>query len=172
MNPDEWIAMRKTKLTVILGAAGLLLTAGCAGRDTLDPQGADVQQLGEPVKRTLNIGDYQVERSFGGMEYIVVDPSKNYDPAYIDSLWALDARSTIHFAIYRFADYLWEGMVKNNGGEAADSVYVRISFAGGFIDSAYVADFRVAPNQTAAYQLYSRGERVDEIKILWKEPPE
>ncbi|MFC2075821.1 hypothetical protein ACFLT7_01935 [candidate division KSB1 bacterium] len=162
--------MGKAKLIVFLGAAGLALTAGCAGRDTLDPQGADIQPLGDPVKQTLSIGDYQIEHSFGGMEYIVVDPSKNYDPAYLQYL--KETERNIHYEIYRYADFLWEGLVKNNGGETADSVYVRIRFAGGFIDSAYVTGFRVPSNQTAAYQLYSRGERVDKIDVLWKEPSE
>jgi hypothetical protein len=165
--------MTKHSQMVLLAVMGLLLVIGCAGRDSLKPEGsADVQPLGDPVRRTVGIGNYIVERSFGGMEYIIVDPSKNYDPAYIDYLWEIDAGSNIHFAIYRYADCLWEGMVKNNGDRAADSVYVRISFGGGFVDSAYVSDFRVEPNQSTAYQLYSRGERVDEVEVFWRELPE
>jgi hypothetical protein len=139
----------------------------CAKTDPLESTGKPkVEYVGEPSMRSLATGGHIVEISFGGQEYVLADPSYNYDPDYIQSLiWP-------PFVICRYADYIWEGEVKNVGDAAAESVYVRIEFAGGYTDSAYVNGLRVRPNEVVGYQLYSRGTRIDSKEIIWYEPPE
>jgi hypothetical protein len=160
--------MRLKALVALLVAIAPSLPSGCAGRDAVEPENsAKVEYLGDPVKTSLDIGHYVVERSFGGMEYIIYDPALNYDPDYLVTL--KETERNIEYAIYRYADYLWTGLVKNNGDRSADSVYVRMTFAGGFVDSAYVSGLRVNPNQSVAYELYSRGDRVDSREIVWQD---
>ena len=71
----------------------------------------------------------------------------------------------------RFADFAWEGLVKNFGQRTADSVYVRIRFAGGFTDSVFIQDCRLNPNETGHYRLYCLSAqclRIDYINVLWR----
>jgi hypothetical protein len=147
-------------LPVIVAAA--LTFPGCAERDPVESSGkADVRPLGDPVMTTLAYGGYRVWISFGGAEFILVDPSTDYDPAYIDQLCGPP------FVRCRYAAALWEGQVKNYGHAIAESVYVRIQFAGEFIDSAYVEDMLVRPNETARYMVYTRGTQVERIEVIW-----
>jgi hypothetical protein len=72
----------------------------------------------------------------------------------------------------RLADFAWEGLVKNFGHRAADSVYVRIRFAGGFTDSVFIQDCRLNPNETGHYRLYCLSAqclRIDYVDVLWRD---
>ncbi|MFC2075822.1 hypothetical protein ACFLT7_01940 [candidate division KSB1 bacterium] len=164
----ERLVLTRFSTALITGAMALSLALpGCAGREPLESDDkADVRPLGDPVMSTLAYGIHRIWTSFGGPELILVDPSWDYDQEHIDKLCGGP------FKICRYADALWEGLVKNHGGAIAESVYVRIKFAGGFIDSAYAVGMNIQPNQTAAFMVYTRGTRVDSVAVLWYEEEE
>jgi hypothetical protein len=155
----------RSYLTVSLTAA--IILAGCAEREAIEPMGEpDVRPVGQPVKSTLQQGLHIIERSFGGVERVLADPSYALlaanDPDSLEKV-----REVLGVVGIRPGAFLWEGLVRNEGDIKADSVYIRIRFAGGYIDSAYVEDHNVRPKETALYSVYSLGGQVDEMEVLW-----
>ncbi|MFC2075823.1 hypothetical protein ACFLT7_01945 [candidate division KSB1 bacterium] len=151
-----------------------LILAACAGREAIEPTGAaDVQLVGDPVKQTLASGLYVILGSFDiwpvREERVMVNPSYAIlavaDPDSLDriaeAMWVEESKPA------RPGTFLWSGLVRNYGDTKADNVYVRIRFAGGRLDSAYVRGHHLNPNETAAYNVYSVGGQVDRTEVQW-----
>ena len=166
------LIMHGSKPVLAMIAAAIAIH-GCAERTPLKPgDKADVRPVGTPVKYSLPPDSYIFIHSFGGRELVIVDPSLNYDPAHIEKL-----KESITPGLYttiRYADYAWKGEVKNNGGGPAFNVYVKIKFAGGIIDSAYIHNDStlavLGPGRTAPYAIYTRGAKIDgPVSVIWQE---